>query len=301
MSKLYDTIIIGGSYSGLSAAMSLGRALRNVLIIDEGKPCNIQTPYSHNFITQDGKAPLVIKEEALAQVLKYNTVELKKGKAVSVEKLAEGTFNIMSSDGKEWQTGKLLFASGIKDIMPNIKGFKECWGISILHCPYCHGYEVKALETGVLAKGDIGFEFTKMISNWTNKLTLYTNGEDDLSKEQREKLETNDIMLDKRKIQEFVHDRGNLKRVVFKDGNHVDLTVMYANVETKQHCDFPELLGCEFTESGLIEVNGFQQTSIAGVYAAGDCASMFRSVALSVSSGSVAGAAINHELINESF
>lgn len=301
MSKKYDVIIIGGSYAGLSAAMALGRALRDILIIDEGKPCNIQTPQSHNFITQDGKAPLVIKDEALEQVLKYKTVKLKKCRAIKTEKLEGGGFRVMDSEGDILETKKLLFATGIKDIMPNTKGFSECWGISILHCPYCHGYEVKQLETGVLANGDIGFEFTKMISNWTYKLTLYTNGKASLTIEQRQKLEAKNINLDEREVQEFIHENGNLKKLVFRDGSRTDLTVMYANVETKQHCDFPESLGCEHIESGLITVNGFQQTSVEGIYAAGDCASMFRSVALSVSSGSVAGAAINHELVNESF
>jgi thioredoxin reductase len=301
MSKKYDVIIIGGSYAGLSAAMALGRALRNVLIIDEGKPCNIQTPQSHNFVTQDGKAPLVIKEEALEQVLKYKTVKLKKYRAIKTEKLEGGGFRVMDNEGDTLETKKLLFATGIKDIMPDIKGFSECWGISILHCPYCHGYEVKQLETGVLANRDIGFEFTKMISNWTDKLTLYTNGEASLTNEQREKLEAKNINVDEKQIQEFIHENGSLKKLLFSDGSHTDLTVMYANVETKQHCNFPELLGCEHAESGLVEVNEFQQTSIGGVYAAGDCTNMFRSVALAVSSGSVAGAAINHELVNESF
>lgn len=138
----YEVIIIGGSYAGLSAAMALGRALRNVLIIDSGLPCNRQTPYSHNFITQDGEKPNIIAEKAKAQVLKYNTIKFLNDFVVSGKKNENG-FVITTKTGEEYISKKLIFATGIKDIMPDIKGFAECWGTSVIHCPYCHGYEVK--------------------------------------------------------------------------------------------------------------------------------------------------------------
>src|SRR5690606_408454 len=138
--KNFDVIIIGGSYAGLSSAMTLGRALRNVLMIDSGKPCNRQTPHSHNFITQDGEEPGTIAEKAKAQVLKYDTVKFLNDLAVSGKKTENG-FVIATETGKEFATKKLVFATGVKDIMPGIKGFSECWGISVIHCPYCHGYE----------------------------------------------------------------------------------------------------------------------------------------------------------------
>ena len=144
----FDIIIIGGSYSGLSAAMALGRALRNVLVIDSGKPCNRQTPHSHNFITQDGKTPEEISTVAKAQVAQYPTIEFYQGVATAAKKEAEA-FVIATQQNKSFRAKKLILAMGIKDIMPNIAGFKECWGISVIHCPYCHGYEVKHQKTGI--------------------------------------------------------------------------------------------------------------------------------------------------------
>src|SRR5690606_313012 len=129
--KTYDIIIIGGSYSGLSAAMALGRALRKVLIIDSGLPCNRQTPYSHNFITHDGEKPAQIAAKAKEQVLNYNTVTWHSDIAVNGKKTDEG-FEIKTQSGAVFSAGKLIFASGVKDLMPEIPGFAECWGISVI-------------------------------------------------------------------------------------------------------------------------------------------------------------------------
>ncbi len=132
--KNLDVIIIGGSYSGLSAGMSLGRSLRNVLIIDNGKPCNRQTPHSHNFVTHDGKTPAEIAKLAKEDVEKYDTVQFYNGTVVKTAKTTEG-FEIQTSSGEKFNTKKLILASGVKDIMPDIPGFAECWGflLSIAH------------------------------------------------------------------------------------------------------------------------------------------------------------------------
>lgn len=151
--KNIDVIIIGGSYAGLSAAMALGRSLRNVLVIDSNSPCNKQTPYSHNFITQDGKKPAEITQLAREQVLNYETVQFVHGRAVSGKIIDDG-FSIQMQSGDEYKSKKLIFATGIKDLMPDIRGFEDCWGISAIHCPYCHGYELRGTETALMANGE---------------------------------------------------------------------------------------------------------------------------------------------------
>ncbi len=144
----FDVIIIGGSYSGLSAALALGRSLRHVLIIDSGKPCNEQTPHSHNFLTHDGETPRSIASKAKEEVSKYETVHFHSGLAVRGEKTDSG-FEITTEAGESFTAKKLIFATGVRDIMPEIDGISECWGISVIHCPYCHGYEVRGEKTGL--------------------------------------------------------------------------------------------------------------------------------------------------------
>jgi thioredoxin reductase len=299
--KTYDVIIIGGSYAGLSAAMSLGRALRSVLIIDSGKPCNQQTPHSHNFITHDGHTPLAIATQAKQQVLAYDTVTFKNGIAQAAEKLANGGFSITMDDGEIFTTEKLVFATGMKDEMPPIKGFAQCWGITVLHCPYCHGYEVKQLQTGILANGDMAYELAKLINNWTDELTVYTNGPSTLCAEQTEKLEAKGISIVNNEIAELQHQNGVLNGLLFKDGSHQPVKAMYARPVMKQHCELPQQLGCQLTETGHISIDTMHRTTVKGIYAAGDSTTMMRSVALAVSGGNFAGAAVNKDLIEDRF
>lgn len=296
----FDVIIIGGSYSGLSAAMALGRALRNVLVIDSGKPCNRQTPHSHNFITQDGKTPEEISTVAKAQVVQYPTVEFYHGVATTAKKEMEA-FVIATQQNKSFRAKKLILATGIKDIMPNIAGFKECWGISVIHCPYCHGYEVKHQKTGILANGDMAFHYAQLISNWTKDLTVFTNGKATFTQEQAQILAKHNIPIIEKEVTAVKHHEGKLEQLVFRDGSTFSLKAVYARPEFEHHNDIPEQLGCEVDEQGLIKVDAFQKTSIDGIFSCGDMASPFRAVSHAVASGTTAGAILNNEMTQDEF
>ncbi|MCF0048605.1 NAD(P)/FAD-dependent oxidoreductase [Dyadobacter sp. LJ53] len=296
----FEVIIIGGSYAGLSAAMSLGRSLRKTLVIDSGKPCNAQTPHSHNFLTQDGQTPKQIALTGKEQVLKYPTVLFYDGLATTGRKNDAG-FEISTAAGDTFTAKKLIFATGVKDQMPEIKGYAECWGISVIHCPYCHGYEVKHEKTGIFGNGDTGFEYARMISNWTKDLTIFTNGPSTFTHEQTEKLSAHHIRIVEKPVAALIHEDGKVEKIVFEDHSEEPITAIYSRPAFTQHSEIPEQLGCALTETGLLKLEMYQQTSVAGVYAAGDNSHMARSVALAVSAGSMAGALINRELIEEAF
>lgn len=298
--KLYDVIIIGGSYAGLSAGMALGRAMLNTLIMDEGKPCNRQTPHSHNFLTNDGKTPAAIAAHAKAQVSIYTTVELYNGGAAAVIKTTNG-FQVESANGELFMAKKLVFATGIKDLLPAIEGLSECWGISAIHCPYCHGYEVRDERTGILSNGDMAFDFTRLISNWTKDLTLFTNGPATLTAAQREKLAQHQIEVIETEIEKLVHQQGQLEQLFFKDGSGFYLKALYAPSPFEQHCKIPEQLGCELTEEGYIKTDPGYETTIEGVYAIGDNATKMRTVANAVAMGTAAGIALSKKMILEEF
>jgi len=298
--KNFDVIIIGGSYAGLSAGMALGRSLRNVAIIDSGKPCNRQTPHSHNFITHDGRPPKEIAGLAREQVEKYNTVKFYPGTVIKTKKTPEG-FKVETDTHDFFYAKKLILASGVKDIMPEIPGFAECWGISVLHCPYCHGYEVKNETTGILSDGDMAFDFSKLVFNMTKDLTLLTNGNSVLTNEQIEKLKQNTISLNENEIDKIEHTDGYIQKVVFKDGTFLPLKALYAKIPFQQNINISEDLGCEMTEQGFVKVDFMQKTSIPGVFACGDNVTMMRSVANAVAQGNFAGAVANKELADEAF
>lgn len=296
----YEVIIIGGSYAGLSAGMALGRSLRHVLIIDSGKPCNRQTPHSHNFLTQDGKTPLEIMTVAKQQVQEYKTIHFQDDLAISGKKTNEG-YEIVTKSGKKYIGKKLVFSTGIKDIMPNIKGFSECWGISVIHCPYCHGYEFRNQKTAIMANGDRAFHLAQLVNNLTNNLTILTIGESYFTSEQMGKLKKHNINIVTNEISEIVHENGNLKHILFEDKTTLTFDAMYAAIPFEQNSDIPKHLGCELNEQGYLKIDNFNKTTVEGVYACGDSTTGFRSLSHAINSGTVAGAMLNMELTSEFF
>lgn len=296
----YDVIIVGGSYSGLAAGMALGRALRKVLIIDSGDPCNKQTPHSHNFLTNDGKAPGEIAAFAKKELSRYHTVELVTGWAITASKTEDG-FTVQMQDGGAFSARKLILATGINDIMPGIPGFADCWGISVLHCPYCHGYEVRQQKTGVFANGDLAYEMASLVSNWTNDLTIYTNGPSTLNEQQRTKLEHHGIDIVDTEIERLEHKMGYVERIIFKNKTSVAVKTLYARLPFKQHSAIAHMLGCEITPEGYIKIDATNKTTVHGLYACGDNASRMRTVANAVSMGTTTGIMVNKELIEENF
>jgi thioredoxin reductase len=295
----FDVIIVGGSYSGLAAGMALGRALRTVLIIDSGLPCNRQTPHSHNFLTQDGTAPAAIATLARGQVERYDTVKFFKGLAASANRTTSG-FQVQTATGEVFAARKLIFATGIRDIMPAIPGFADCWGISVLHCPYCHGFEVRGQKTALIANGDDGFEFASLLSNWTKDLTLFTNGKSTLTTDQKASLEKHQINIEEREIVELEHHAGQVNAIVLKDGTKAAIEAIYARCRFEQHCPIPLDLGCE-TEDNYLKVDSLQCTSEPGIFACGDNHSRMRTVANAVATGTTAGMAANKEIVAEKF
>lgn len=298
--RTFDVIVVGGSYSGLAAAMALGRALRSVLVIDGGRPCNAQTPYSHNFITHDGQPPHEIAALAKQQVEAYRTVEFLDGVASAGRSTDDG-FLVQTATGESFAARKLIFASGIRDQLPTIVGLAECWGISALHCPYCHGYEVQGKTTGILGNGDSDFEFAALIANWTRDLTLLTNGASTVTKEQSARLSDRGIGVISKHVVAVEHNDGHLQRIVYEDGTSLPLEVLYVRPKFEQHCPIPEALGCELTEEGYLKVAPTQATSVRGVFACGDNASKMRTVAHAVGTGTTAGMMANKELALDDF
>lgn len=299
-STIYDVIIIGGSYAGLSAALTLGRSLKNTLVIDSGKPCNDQTPHSHNFLTQDGNRPKGIAMLGKKQVEEYTSVRFQNDFAIGGKRTTYG-FEIQTESGNTFGSKKLILSTGVRDIMPDIKGFPECWGISVIHCPYCHGYEHRNQKTAIWANGDRAVHMVPLVYNLTQDLTILTSGKAEFTEEQRLKLERHHIPIVESKIVEIDHHNGHLNHVVFENKAKMAFGTLYARPSFEQHSNIPTLLGCQLDEQGYIRVDDFQKTTVEGVFACGDNATSFRSVANAVYRGNVAGAKVNMELTHEAF
>ena len=218
--------------------------------------------------------------------------------SLMVVRKTENGFEVQTSSGDIFKSKKLIFATGIKDEMPSIKGFSECWGISVLHCPYCHGYEVRNETTGIFGNGEYGFEFSKLISNWTKDLTLFTNGKSILTVEQSAILERHQIKIMEKEIAELEHINGQLQNIIFKDGSKKSVKAIYTRLPFEQHCPIPEQLGCELTEDGYIKIDDAHKTTINGIFASGDNVTRMRTVANAVSMGTTTGMMVNKEPVS---
>ncbi|WP_439558628.1 NAD(P)/FAD-dependent oxidoreductase [Dyadobacter sp.] len=296
----FDVIIVGGSYAGLSAAMSLGRAKWKVAIIDSGKPCNAQTPHSHNFLTRDGATPAAIGAVAREQVLSYPTVEWIEDLAVNASG-ENNNFTVQTGSGQHFNAKKILFATGIKDLLPATPGLAACWGISVIHCPFCHGYEYSDQKTGILVNGETTLDFARLIRNWTSDLTIFTNGAADFDINTKMQLQQICVSLNEQPVERIVHENGYLTHIEFQDGSSSALKALYHRPPFEQHCKLPEVLGVQLNAQAHIALDAALKTNVPGIYAAGDNASPARSVANAVATGSFAGARLCHELISEQY
>lgn len=295
----FEVVVIGGSYAGLSTALSLGRAKRRVLVLDAGKPCNQQTPHAHNFLTHDGRKPGEIAALARKEILNYPTVTLQTDIVRLVEQKERG-FKIATSTGV-YSSRKLVIATGLKDIHPNISGFSSCWGISVIHCPYCHGYEVSNEKIGLMMNGEQAYEMAKNLNHWNEDLTILTNGKSDFTTSQINKLRTKSIKIIEYEIEEFKNTNGILEKVKFKNGKSIPFKAVYARCEVSPNIDFGAKLAIELSALNTIKVNEFQQTNLTGIYAAGDCTTLMRSLSVAVAAGTMAAVMVNKELIEEDF
>jgi thioredoxin reductase len=295
MKNIFDVIIIGGSQAGLSAALVLGRSLRKVLVIDGKKPRNLTAAESHSFHTRDGENPLVLLEIAKNQIAKYKTVSIIDGVASAINK-SENHFEIQVDQEKIF-TRKIILATGVKDNLPDIKGLRNLWGFHLFHCPYCHGWEVKDSKIALIINNQNNSDFVKLISHWIPELTVFTNGII-FNENELKSIAINDIKIINNKIDEVkIIDKENCEIVY--GGKRETFRGIFLKTEITFNNELAVTAGCSIGESGEVITDEYQQTSIEGIYAAGDLTlSHFHQITVAAASGLKAGISVNASLIN---
>ncbi|MGI4741006.1 MAG: NAD(P)/FAD-dependent oxidoreductase [Janthinobacterium lividum] len=294
-----EVLIVGGSYAGLSAAMALGRARRSVLVLDAQRPRNRFTPHAHNLLLHDGDAPADLAARARQQVAAYPTVQLLAAEATTATQLPDGSFAVATAAHGTFTASKLLLATGLRDELLPIPGLAECWGKSVIHCPFCHGYEVADQPTGFLLNGELVGHQATMLRNWTHELTAFTNGPATFNDAVRQQLVAQGVGLEETPIAELLHHAGQLTGLRLADGRHLPLPVLYASPTPPWHqaSALPAQLGCALTDQGLVQVDAQYQTTVPGVLAAGDCCTGMHQLAGAIAAGNMAGAMLSRQLI----
>lgn len=296
---MYEIIIIGGSSAGLSAALTLGRSLRRVLVIDDGLPANRFSRASHGFLTQDGTTPQALLAQARLQIAQYPTVEFAQETVLSVQSAPTG-FDVVTGS-RRIGARKLLLATGLHDELPLITGVREAWGHGVFHCPYCDGYEVNFQPLGVYGTTEHALHQVKMLVQWTNDLTVYTDGVLDLTDVPLVQLMHYGVRFVETPVVAVRSGADGLEAVVLADGEERACRGLFIRPESRQRTTFPADLGCVMDEFGLVAIDTMGRTSVKGVYAAGDLSNPRRSVALAVAQGVSAAHGLNFDLMREIF
>lgn len=292
--RRYDVAIIGGGAAGLSAALVLGRARRLVVVIDAGRPRNAPAAHMQGFLSRDGMSPAELLATARAEVQHYG-VEIVEDRVVG----AAAGFRLRLADGASVAARHVLLATGAADELPDVAGAHERWGRDFLHCPYCHGWEVRDQPLGVLATGAGSVEYTHLIRQWSDDVTLFTHTHT-ISDRERAGLDARGIAIVDGTVERLAVSDDRLQAVQLADGRIVARAALFIRPSLHTHAGGPaEDLGCELAADGLVQTDATGRTNVPGVWAAGNATNARAQVITAAGEGSAVAIAINTELVSD--
>jgi thioredoxin reductase len=271
----WDCVVVGGGAAGLSAALVLGRARRRTLLLDRGGQSNRFAEHVGGLLGHDGTPPGELYARAREQLAAYDAVELRSAEAVDARAEGDGFVVELGDAGGEVRATALILATGMDYELPDVPGFREHWGRAVFHCPFCHGWEVRDRPLAVYGSGEIAERQTTLLRNWTDDVTV----------------------VDPAEVAGLRSEDGALRAVVLHDGSEVPCEGVLVHAPLRRRGSLPERLGLALTEAGLVEVDALTQTSVPGVYAAGDLAVAPQQVAIAMGGGHLAGVAVVRELL----
>lgn len=266
-----DVIIIGGSFAGLAAALQLGRARRKVTVLDTGLQRNRFAGHSHGLLGHDHKPPMEILAEARRQLARYPTIRLVNARADSISGAIDD-FSVLTGDGEGLGARRLILSYGVVDQMPDVPGFAESWGTSIIPCPYCDGFEVAGQHWGLVWSGPQSHSQVRLFHDWTDTLTVFSDGHD-IPSEVRADLARRDTPVVDGRIVGIARHGAHGATVNLEGGRHVAVDILFAHPRNRPSANLHEALGLATVDTPLgivLKADERRETSMPGVYAAGD-------------------------------
>ncbi|WP_405641558.1 NAD(P)/FAD-dependent oxidoreductase [Streptomyces sp. NBC_00019] len=296
-SETYEVIVIGGGAAGLSAALVLGRARRRTLVIDAGEPRNAPAAHMQGYLTRDGMPPAEFLALGREEIARYG-VELVEDSAVDVT----ADFTVTLASGRTVQARRLVIATGLKDELPPVPGVAERFGRDVLHCPYCHGWEVRDQAFGVLATTPLSVHQALMVSQWSKDVTFFLHElpETDLSAEDLRRLAAASVKVVPGEVAELVVAEDRLTAVRLKDGKTFAREIVFTAPRAVPQTDLLARLGAKLNETPfgsypVVDPTG--QTTVPGVWAVGNAMGFGEQVINAAAGGYRAGATINGDLL----
>jgi thioredoxin reductase len=300
----YDVLIIGAGSAGLSAALTLGRCLRRVLVADGGPPRNEASPGVHGFLTRDGIRPTELLRLGHEELQPYDSVEVQSVEIKTLTQEGKGfraTGSGTADDAPISITARrVLLATGVSDILPPLPGFRDLWGRGVLHCPYCHGWEVRQQPLAVYGQGRIVTGLALLISRWSPDVVVVTDGPGNLTPNARRRLRRHKIRVREEPIARLIGSPNNdLECIEFADGSQLERTALFLHAPQHQRSQLAKDLGARHTSKGAVWVDSAMETTVPGLYAAGDTTPGAQQALLAAAAGAKAAIVINEGLTRE--
>jgi len=291
----WPCVIVGGGAAGLSAALVLGRARRDVLVLDAGHQSNLPAHGIGGLLGHDGLPPAELYARGRAELAAYPTVTVRDARVAGGERDGAG-FVLRLEDGERIRAGRVVLATGMRYRRPHLPGLEELWGTAVFHCPYCHGWEARDGRLAVLG-AEAAVHRALLLRGWSADVVLLTDGPADLTPDDRETLERAGIPVDERPVAGLRGEDGELRAVRFADGSELPRDGVLAAAPLEQRDGLAAELGAATTDRGNVDVDAFGQTTVPGLFAAGDLGSPMPQVAAAIAQGSLVAAVVNDALV----
>ncbi|RJQ73812.1 NAD(P)/FAD-dependent oxidoreductase [Pseudonocardiaceae bacterium YIM PH 21723] len=289
----FEVVVIGGGAAGLNAALVLGRARRRVAVVDGGAPRNAPAEHMHGYLSRDGQSPAELVKLGREEIAGYGVTLIED----QVAAVTAG-FQLRLASGRTLNARKLIVATGLVDGLPDIPGMAERWGRDVLHCPYCHGYEVADQPLGVLGAGPLSVHVALLVRQWTDDLVFFSHTYE-LSDVDRARLRARDIRVEPGEVTGLAVDGDRLQAVKLADRRAVTRSALFVKGELTPRDEVLTALGCVRGEHGFVPVDGDGRTSVPGLYAVGNVVNPKAFVITAAAMGATAAVAVNGELVEE--
>ncbi|MBT2549730.1 NAD(P)/FAD-dependent oxidoreductase [Arthrobacter sp. ISL-65] len=293
----FDVVIVGGGAAGLSAALVLSRALRKVLVVDSGTPRNAPAAHMHGFLSRDGMPPSELLAAGRDEVKGYGC-EILSGAVTELVRCGQSGFWVLLADGQRVSARRLLIATGLRDELPEIPGLADRWAQDVLHCPYCHGYEVRGRQLGVLGGSGDAVRYAQIVRQWADDVVFFTNT-GSLTLTQRSELTARAIGIVEGTVKQLLVEDDRLSGVELEDGRIVPRQALFVPPRFVPNNDLLAKLGCDVDDSGWVVRDSTGGTTVPGVWTAGNVANPRAQVITAAGEGSAAAIAINAHLVEE--
>ncbi|MGI8331778.1 NAD(P)/FAD-dependent oxidoreductase [Actinomadura scrupuli] len=302
--RSHDVVVVGGGAAGLSGALTLARARRSVLVIDAGRPRNAPAAHVHGYLGREGVTPARLLATGREEVTGYGG-EIVEGEVVAVERLDAGGFRVVLQDGSAVVAARLLVTTGLADELPPVPGIAQRWGRDVLHCPYCHGWEVRDQAIGVLATGSLAVHQALLWRQWSRNVTLFLHTAPEPGDDEYERLAARDIAVVDGEVTNLEVTGDRLTGVTLAGGRVIACQALAVQPGLTARADVLAGLGLKTTEQEMgghvfgsnVAADPSGATDVPGVWVAGNVTGLTDQVIAAAAAGVRAAAAINADLI----